>query len=345
MSSYLLADQLLQHALNAFISFLLFALLTEGCMWLFNIRNYRLRACFRLLPPIKLALEPLFWLLPSGATIVNTGIFSCSHPLQRFLFERLSDSAQQELTLHGLKTVSGKLLLMVPTPLIYVGVVSVAAVSLYQIATLTMQSTTSITHIKGIRQRGIIDSRPIYNEKLLQQLQKQRTKIVISREVKVPLAGWGNCIIVPKDLADELSQNEFESVLSHELEHHRWRDTMVRMVYRTVAAVYWWVPMTKWLHKLEHEQELASDVSVHRYELNGLDLATALKKTVRRQQLNHYQCAAFARKTTTTRGKALFERLKAALNPCAIRKQNKVSAVTGTIIMLGLVLILGFVIC
>jgi len=345
MNSYLLADQLLQYALNALTSFILFSLLTEGIMWLLKIRNPRLRASFRLIPPVRLAFEPLFWFLPSGPTIINASIFSCSHPIQHFLFGMLSGASKEELGIYGLKTVTGSYFLMLPMFLINAAIVILTAVSLYRIVAMILQYAKSVSKIKGVRERGVVNSRPIFTEKLQDRLEKQQTQIVISPEVQVPLASWGNSIIFPENLAKELTQKEFESVISHELEHHLWRDTLVRMFYHLVAAVYWWVPMRKWLNKLENEQEIASDISVDRYDLEGLDLATALQKTAQMQQFQHYKCAAFARRATITRGQILIDRIKAVLNPSVQLKQNKVSATAGVIIMLGLALILGFVIC
>src|SRR5690606_24065287 len=131
-------------------------------------------------------------------------------------------------------------------------------------------------------------------------------------------AAWGNCIIIPQDLFEKLHQSEYETVIAHELEHLRWRDTLVRMLYNALAALYWWVPMNAWLSKLEQEQELASDFSVHTYALKGIDLAAALKKTFETRHERLYKCAAFVRRASTRQGQPFRERIHAILNPAPL---------------------------
>lgn len=345
MNSYLLADQILQFMLNALISFLLFSLFTEGIMRLLQIRNPRFRASFRLIPLLRLSLEPLFWLLPYPLTIINASIFSCSHPLQHFLFGLLSDASKEKLEAYGLKTVTGSYFLMLNTAIIDAAIVILALISIYRMMTLIFQYARSVREIKRISEGGVKSCRPIFSKKLRDRLDKQQTRIIISKEVQVPLAGWKNSIIFPQNLAEDLTQNEFESVISHELEHLIWRDTLTRMFNHLIAVIYWWIPMSRWLNKLENEQEFAGDISVHRYDLEGLDLATALQKTVKMQQVRHYKCAAFAKETTISKGQILIERVKVVLNPSSRLNQNKITATAGMLVMLCLGLILGFVIC
>lgn len=345
MNSYLLADQFLQHALNALTSFFLFMALTEGALSLFRIRQYRLRALFRTLPPLRLALEPLFWILPSTATIFNASVFSCSHFVQRFLYEQLSDVTQNNLSIYGLKTVSGSLLLTMPAVLINATLIAIATFSLYRLSMLAARCLASVMQLRQIRRDGTAEPRPVFNATLRERLRKQGTTIIASTALDVPLAAWGNSIIMPQRLVEELSQQEYEAVLSHELEHHRWKDTLTRVAATSIAAVYWWIPMTGWIRKLEQEQELASDASIHDIQLDSLNLATALQKTIQTQQAGHYPCAAFARKTSPSREKALLQRLRAVLDHEGHGKQSITSAVAGATILMVLAITVGFVIC
>lgn len=345
MNSYLLADRLLQYGLNALFAFFLFSLLTEGALRIFKIRNPRLRACFRLLPLLRLALEPLFWLLPKSFILVNASIFSCSHPIQRFLFGMLSESTKLELSHFGLKSVIGTLLVKMPLPLLYLMILSVIALSFYKILTLFVRICRSLSEIRGIQKRANSHLRTIRNLKLVQQLKAKSAKVLFSREIKVPFAGWGKSVMIPQDLASKLHQNEYESVVSHELEHHLWHDTSVRLLAKLLAAFYWWIPTTKWLNKLEEEQEIACDAALYYYELQGVDLASALSKSVPKHQLLPYGCAAFTRDFTERRNHFFLRRIKAVLTPPTLRAQHPASAWVGLLVLATLALTLGFVSC
>jgi beta-lactamase regulating signal transducer with metallopeptidase domain len=345
MNTYLIADQTLQHILNALFSFLLFSFLTAFCIRLFSIKSYRLKAFFRLLPPIRLALEPLFWLLPAKAAFFNAGIFSCSHPLQYFVFSNLPDAAQQELLHHGLYTISGILLIAIPLPLTMIIIAAIVAFSTYRFLTTLVLYTASIRKYKEIQQRAICNPRPITQLKLLQNIRKLRIVIVASDEVAVPVAVWGKCIIVPKDLMPKLSQEEYEAILSHELEHLAWYDNVTRAFCRILSAFYWWVPMDKWTRKMEHEQELACDFSLFRYGIPGFNLASALKKTIQNQSKTDFRCAALTHNSKPTAKHGVLERIHLCLLSPYQTKQNPFGALLGILILFSLFLTVGFTIC
>lgn len=341
MNNYILADHLLQFGLNALIGFSLFTLLVEGSIRLFKIHNFRLQSILRLIPPLKLIIEPILWFLPSSAAFVNASLFSCSHPIQKFLYSYLSEGSQRELNLHGLKTVSGHLLLQAPHSLIEIGLISLAIIGLGKIGHFVVQYWKAFSDYRAIRKGARSHLRPIFNLKLIEQLKRNKTKIFFSKEIEIPLAGWRNSILFPEVLSKELTQNEFEAVIAHELAHLRWHDSLTRLILQTISTLYWWVPMKHWLKKVEQGQELASDLSVHQYDLHPFDLASALHKTIQKKEQTNLQCAAFAK-----RGKnLLLKRFEVVLNPSKIRKQNKVLATLAVLIVLGSLLALGFAIC
>lgn len=163
---------------------------------------------------------------------------------------------------------------------------------------------------------------------------------MLTEEIQVPLAGWGKRIFFPKMLAESLTQEEFEAVVAHELEHHRWNDTILRALCYGTAALFWWVPMRSWLRKLEQEQEFACDASVYKYGLDGLVLASALQKTIlKKQEARYYPCAAFR----SIDARPLLERLRAVLFPK--EKQNKWAMAAALSLLLGILPLLGFAIC
>ncbi len=309
MNSYLLADKVLQFFLNSLTSFLFFSLIAEGLLRLFRISNPRLRATLRLAPMGRLAFEPVFLILPHLSLGVNLNIFSCSHPIQIYLFGFLSEGVKEQLGMYGLKTVAASFLVKFPSIFIDTALLVLFSTTFYQLFWRITRNRNSILMLRSIAGRGVLNHRPIFSNKLRAQILQNRIQIVISNEVQVPLAGWGSLIIIPDSLAKKLSQGEFEAVIAHELEHELFRDTFVRGVYQLVSSVYWWVPMQGWFQKIEFEQELASDHSIYKYGLEGMALASALQKAVKMRNVQNCQLAAL------TSGQMLICRIKAALQP------------------------------
>lgn len=343
MNVYLLADHLLQYALNGLIAFLLFSFMTEGVIRLFKIRSGRLCALFRLIPPARLVIEPLLLLVPSVPLLLNASLFSCSHPLQYYLYGLLSAETISGMNPYDLKTVSGSLLLKVPQYLLLAMVVIIAAKSLFQVVSALVHYIATIKRIRKMQKGGTAFDGSIGNAKLRERLIKNRTKIMFSDEVTIPFAGWGNVIIMPESMAKVMTQEEFETVIAHELEHLCWHDNLVRLVYHLIAAIHWWVPMSNWYGRVEHDQEIACDSSIFRYEFNEISLATALQKSLEQQHRCELRCAAFAVSNQSKKG--ILERIHSVLNSSASSKQNRACAFAGCLALLALILTLGFTIC
>lgn len=125
--------------------------------------------------------------------------------------------------------------------------------------------------------------RPIFNLSLLAALRKRRIEIIMTSEKMAPGAFgfFHKRIIFPKDLAHNLSQEEFEAVVAHELEHLRWNDCTVRLFKHFVCSFFWWIP-TKWcLTNLEQSQEQACDSQINTYKLSREALASAIVKAIK----------------------------------------------------------------
>lgn len=69
-------------------------------------------------------------------------------------------------------------------------------------------------------------------------------------------------------------------MVAHEIEHLKWRDPFLRIFCVSIGALFWWIPTSWWLRRLEEEQELASDGGLSNYGLDSYPLATALMKAV-----------------------------------------------------------------
>lgn len=121
-------------------------------------------------------------------------------------------------------------------------------------------------------------SRDIKNRSLLQTIKKHRIKIIVSEAISVPFATFAKVVFIPKAIESYLSQEEFEAVLAHEIEHIRWMDPYVRIATELISLFFWWVPTSKWRKRLEFDQEVACDHSVLSHGLTQSCLASALLK-------------------------------------------------------------------
>ena len=86
MNSYLLANKVIQYGVSLTLYFILFAWAVEFCIKVFRIQNHRFKATIRFRTLFNIALAPLALFLPKKWMLINTNIFGCAHPIQKYLF-------------------------------------------------------------------------------------------------------------------------------------------------------------------------------------------------------------------------------------------------------------------
>jgi beta-lactamase regulating signal transducer with metallopeptidase domain len=123
----------------------------------------------------------------------------------------------------------------------------------------------SYLHLRGLRNRA----RPASTELVLrfeQRLRESRTsrdpQLLVSDEVISPLAAGflHPVVILPDLLLEEISEQELDYVLLHELAHVVRRDDWTNLMCRLVSATFVLHPVAVWvLHRIEREREIACD--------------------------------------------------------------------------------------
>lgn len=96
---------------------------------------------------------------------------------------------------------------------------------------------------------------------------KQIPQLYLSDEVASPfLFGLLQpCIVLPRRIAENLDSSDLDSVLSHELNHWRRRDTWVGWLQVLSQCLFWFHPLVWWANaRLRHERECACDEAVLR---------------------------------------------------------------------------------
>src|SRR5439155_2637267 len=83
---------------------------------------------------------------------------------------------------------------------------------------------------------------------LSKQLRVGRVELLLSDEAMPPMA-FGivrRRVMLPRAIVERLSRAELETILAHELAHHRRRDTIVTILQLIVLAAWWFNPLA-WL--------------------------------------------------------------------------------------------------
>ena len=252
-------------AFNTFLVFLVLAGAVELLLFLFGIKNARLRTILRLLPVIKLPLDLLVFGLFGESFLVNLNPLSCE-----IFFKSM---------LSGFASIPAYMASKMPPFVVQALVSGIAIFSAFKTIQRWFELIRSSQFVKKVRQTSFLCQRPITNELLKEKLEKQNVKMLISRDTQIPFAAGARLIVLPESLTKELSQAEFESIVSHELEHLRWKDPLVKFACNFICSFFWWIPTKWWMKRLEMDQEKASDSSVYKYDIEPLSLAQAFVKT------------------------------------------------------------------
>jgi len=279
--------------LNSFLTFLSMALLVEFFFFLFRIKEARVKALCRLLPCIKICTDFFLydfsiWAFVQGLNPLQaqpgTRLFSiyCNTNLERFY---LYLSAGIQLLLEEGQTFTFADLILLSVDLLWIKIIVMTALSgsLFHLFKKTLQFIHSQQKIAYLIKNAENCLYPIQNPHLLFRLRKNDCHVIISSEIQVPCAiGLGyNHIIIPEKLVPQLTQDEFEAIIAHELGHLCWYDSTFRIYNQIIQAFFWWIPMSWWLNKLELNQEVSCDQFLNKFCIPKIALADAIVKCIR----------------------------------------------------------------
>jgi beta-lactamase regulating signal transducer with metallopeptidase domain len=198
---------------------------------------------------------------------------------------------------------------------------AVVLLTLGGIARKMYQLYLSRAYLKNILRSSSKCQRIILNLKLFAELKKRGASIFISSEITVPFATNSHAILIPQRLLDKLSQEEFEAIISHELEHLRWKDPLIKFLCSCICSLFWWIPSKWWLKRIIAEQEVACDATVDRYAIDNHALATALTKSLQKKSSFTFDPIASCLFDPSKSG--YLQRLHFLLNSDAITRNNR----------------------
>lgn len=294
MNGHLIWIFLWNGVLNSLLSFMTLALAVEAFLFLVRIKNERARYLMRCVPIIKLPLDLLFFNVANWALYHGINPLECE-PGTRFIqlqagyFALIGDIIPSLCSGLRFGLADGKSFSLADIAALYFPVqwvqfIGLAAVIFSAISFFTFLKSyfKSTKWLKRLIKNASPSSRPITNPALFKILERSKLPVLVCPAAHSPFAAGliKRVIVIPEYLANTLSQNEFEAILAHELEHLRWYDPAVKLCLNMICSLFWWVPAGWWLSRIEQEQELACDRSTQSKEVDQLDLATAIKKTV-----------------------------------------------------------------
>jgi beta-lactamase regulating signal transducer with metallopeptidase domain len=278
--------------LNSFLVFIVLTMLIEFALYAFNISNARVRYLCRSLPIIKLPLDLLIFALFDENIFLNFNPFSCEMYLQNFILDLVPLPLKADLAPNEQLIIPLYIAGFIPASILKFIVVSVTVVAIVLLTRKLFMFLSYRNYLKKLLKSSLVCERFITNAKLKSNLERLNVLLFVSQDVYVPIAANRKYIFMPAVLMEEFSQDEFESVIAHELEHLSWRDPYLKLVNSVISALFWWIPTQWWMKRLESDQEQASDFSVHKYGMDPYALGTALMKTVAKAKYLNYEIAA-----------------------------------------------------
>jgi TonB family protein len=100
-------------------------------------------------------------------------------------------------------------------------------------------------------------------------------------------------LLLPRGIAEHLSEAQLAAVLEHELAHWRRRDNLTAAAHMLVEAVFWFHPLVWWIGaRLVEERERACDEAVVRAGHDGRTYAEGILNVCERYVASALKCAA-----------------------------------------------------
>jgi len=265
---FILAFNLIVNGLLVFVTAAFFC---KSLLFLFHIKDSRIRSLFYLVPFLKLFFDFIFYY-----DFSNWALFHSIDP-------RLAAENSRTLSAY-----LGFFPWPVPGIHFFVGddklFTAADLLALYlgpQATALIVCVVIMISAFKLWRwiQKLVVANRTIQH--LVDTAEDFRENVLISGLIDVPCAVgiFRRQILLPKNLVPQLSDGEIEAIVVHEKGHLFWHDPLVRLVVQVLSTTFWWIPTKRWRAALENYQEEACDAPCE-----PLDLASAIVKAARSER-------------------------------------------------------------
>lgn len=278
--------------INSLFSFITTIFLIEILIFLFRIRLGRMRSFLRIISIVKLPLDILMYdfskwsylkgLNPlyseSGSRLLS---IQCgwTTPINEFFVFPLSASIQLTTKENLTFTVADLIGYLVHPIILYIFSLLLLTFTITLVMKKWIHYKQAYFQLKLLIKAGKPVYRSINNEKLAFDLKKHKIVILTLENLQgspFVTSLFISAIFIPMHLVKYLSQNEYEAILVHELEHVRHKDELTKILLDLIQTIFWWIP-TKWINKyIEEGNEIGCDLKCRKYNLDPCDMASAI---------------------------------------------------------------------
>ncbi|MES2200419.1 MAG: M56 family metallopeptidase [Chlamydiota bacterium] len=263
--------------INSFLVFFTTALLVEGLIVLFRIRQGRCAAWLRMIPLCKLSFDLFLYDFSRWAYTSGLDLFRCEEGARAIsigsgvkYFSTMW--AYIEMTIEGSKTIT---LADIVSAKIPIHILFWFSVSLCFLSSVFLYK--QVRKLYGVKSSFKGYALLMENPTLSLYCERHHIQVLITNElISSPcIVGIRRpTIYIPAAYA--LSLKECEAIVAHEVEHFRYKDTLLRWILQCIRAGFWWVP-TNWLQKrIEEGQESSCDQGCFKHGIDPVDLASAI---------------------------------------------------------------------
>lgn len=266
---------------NSALSFFTAILLIELSLFLLRVNHPRVKAICRAIPFFKIPLDLCLYHFSNWALLHGANPLSAETGTRQ-LTVMLNPLAGIQLSMqHGETFSVADLIALSVDPLLIRALIILAlAGSTLVPAQYIVRLLKERKYLLRILQECSPLELPQLKPSLVAWMEKKQIVLALSNGVTSPCIA-GNTILFPASLVPALSQEEIEAVIAHELAHTYWKDWILRLLYSSIASLFWWIPSRWWQKRVEEMQEQASDALIERFGISELALAEAVLKTVK----------------------------------------------------------------
>lgn len=272
--------------INSVLAFVTATFFIKLLFFVLRIKQPRLRALFLTVPLFKVILDPFLydfsnWALRFAINPIEAEVGSRMITAMVSLMEFIPIAAIQFLVNESRTFTIADVTALSLSPFVVKSTVVVAAsVSLILLCRWLNKFKKSTEEFVELLRGSKELKLPILNPLLFRAIKKRGITILASKDIEVPCAGGllEKYIIFPDLFMGHLSQEEFEAIVAHELDHLRWYDCSVRIVGELICTLFWWLPSKRWKLQLEQAQEHACDSNSAKFNIAPLNLASAIFK-------------------------------------------------------------------
>lgn len=270
--------------INSLFVFLILATVIEASLFIFKIKNARTRYLCRLLPILKIPVDLFAFGVFGESLFLNLNPFSCEIYLNHFITTLFNIPPDIPIPQY----IASKL------PPLYLNLfgIAVIAISILLFTRKCARVIASQIYLRKVLSLSTPCPRSIFSERIQSELKRLNGVILCCDQIQTPFAAKSRTILLPSALMNSLSQEEFEAVIAHELEHLRWKDPILRSLSSVICSLFWWLPTGWWSKRLEEDQELASDLGTPKYGIDPHALGSAFLKAIRQERVTSFRSAA-----------------------------------------------------